>query len=521
MRWRPGTVSLAALALVWLALTAWARPLTLPDEGRYVGVALEMLHSGDWLVPTLDGLPFFHKPPLFYWITAGSMAVFGIHEWAARAAPILGAWLAAMASFMFVQRWASTRAAWLTLAALLAQPLFFIGGQFANLDMLVAGCITACTVLLAHAALCIEQRLPQRWPLAAAYAFAALGILAKGLIGAVIPALIIAAWLLLRRRWHVLLALVSLPGVLIALAIAAPWFAAMQFRYPEFLDYFFVVQHFKRFAVGGFNNVQPFWFYPAVLALFSLPWLPWLAQRLALRTRAADTSTQGPVPLLMLVWVAMVVLFFSLPKSKLLGYVLPAVPALAFLMADGLLARGPASPRAQRWWWASATLSAVIGLAAVAFFTLNPMHSSRELAAALVAQRGAQEPLFMLQRYDYDLPFYAGPDNPIRVVDEWASPDIQQHDNWRKEFADAAVFAPARAAATLVTPALLPAILCQHAVSWLIGSADVAMAYPFLAQASAAFTLRGTVLWRLNARLPQVASALHCSGTPNDGSPGK
>ena len=75
------------LLAAWLLATAWIRPLALPDEGRYVGVAWDMLGSGDWLVPRLDSLPYFHKPPLFYWITACSLAVFGPSEWAARAAP--------------------------------------------------------------------------------------------------------------------------------------------------------------------------------------------------------------------------------------------------------------------------------------------------------------------------------------------------------------------------------------------------------------------------------------------------
>ena len=74
--------------VLWISATAWARPLALPDEGRHVGVAWEMMRSGDWLTPTLNGLPFFHKPPLFYWITAGSMSLFGLNEMAARAAPI-------------------------------------------------------------------------------------------------------------------------------------------------------------------------------------------------------------------------------------------------------------------------------------------------------------------------------------------------------------------------------------------------------------------------------------------------
>src|SRR5882762_4045158 len=73
-----------AIAALWFGITLGLRPLAIPDEGRYVGVAWEMLRSGDWAVPTLNGLPFFHKPPLFYWITAGSMSLFGLHEEAAR-----------------------------------------------------------------------------------------------------------------------------------------------------------------------------------------------------------------------------------------------------------------------------------------------------------------------------------------------------------------------------------------------------------------------------------------------------
>ena len=132
--------SLAALALfAWLAFTAWARPLTLPDEGRYIGVAWEMLQSGHWAVPTLDGMPFFHKPPLFYWISAAAMAIFGPHAWAARMPSVLGAALAAWSLWLFMRRWDGEREARRAALILATQPLLFMGGQIANLDMLVAG----------------------------------------------------------------------------------------------------------------------------------------------------------------------------------------------------------------------------------------------------------------------------------------------------------------------------------------------------------------------------------------------
>ena len=98
---RSGSLVVLLLAALWLAATLWMRPLALPDEGRYGGVPWEMLRSGNWLVPTLDGLPYFHKPPLFYWISAAAMSLFGTTEWAARVAPFLGGVAACAALYGF------------------------------------------------------------------------------------------------------------------------------------------------------------------------------------------------------------------------------------------------------------------------------------------------------------------------------------------------------------------------------------------------------------------------------------
>ena len=500
------------LVVAWLAATAWARPLLLPDEGRYVGVAWEMIRSGDWLTPTLNGLPFFHKPPLFYWITAGSMSLLGLNGFAARAAPVLGATLGALALYLFARHWAGARTARFGLFALLVQPLFYIGGQFANLDMLVAGFITATVLLLAHAALCVEAGLPHRRALHVAYAMAALGVLAKGLIGFVIPLLVIVPWLIIMRRWRALRSLGSMTGIAVFLSLAAPWFIAMQWQFTDFLDYFFVVQHFKRFATAGFNNAEPFWFYPAVLLLFSAQWLPWLYRSL---TRGiTDDADRGPVRLLMCVWVAMVVLFFSLPQSKLLGYVLPAVPPLAFLMADGFLSAGAPSRRARRLWWASLAISTVVSIGAVVTFSVHPLKSSREIATALAAQHSGQEPVFMFNRYYYDTPFYAVLREPVWVVEDWSNPTVQTEDGWRKELADAARFAPARSRLALVNPAELPDALCRAPVSWVVGPTSAASSYPLLGHARVIATERDTRLWRVDATDIAVAALLHCESIP-------
>ena len=499
-----------ALIAAWLLASAWLRPLMVPDEGRYAGVAWEMLRSGDWLTPTLNGLPFFHKPPLFYWLSGAALWLFGLVEIAGRAGALCGATLGAWALYLFARRWGGPAAARRALWVLLVQPLWLVGGQFANLDMLVAGCITATWLALAHAALCFEQGLAYRRWLWLGYALAGLGVLAKGLIGFVIPALCIGLWLLLRGRWRTLLALFSLPGALLFLLIAGPWYLAMQQRFDGFLHYFFVVQHFQRFSVGGFNNAMPLWFYPAVLALLSLPCLLWSA-RLLTRRYWAQTggSPEAAVRLAMLVAVASVLLFFSIPKSKLVGYVLPAVPPLAWLMADAsaLLAGTRARRNA---WRASAALSAALGLAAVLWLTLHTDYSSRPLALALRAEHQDNEPVYMLDEYLYDLPFYAQLRQPVRVVSHWRSPEAKARDNWRKELDDAADFNPGAGQRLLLRPEDFEAALCAAPRSWVLAEPAELARYPVLAQATPVLTSHGTTLVRVDA-------ARDCAKTPNGG----
>lgn len=507
----------AALSFAWLVATAWCRPLMLPDEGRYVGVAWEMMRSGDWLTPMLNGLPFFHKPPLFYWLTASAMSVLGAGAWSARTASVLGATLGAVALFLFTRRWQGRQAAFVTLGVLLVQPLWYVGGQFANLDMLVAGCITACTLALAHAALRLEAGLPVRRALLLAYGLAGLGLLAKGLIGFVLPGLIVVVWLVLRQRWRLILGLLSLPGLLLMLAIAAPWFWAMAQRHESFLHYFFVVQHFQRFAGSGFNNAQPFWFYPVVLAVLSLPWLLWL--RAPVRQRLpADPQDIG---LLMLCAIGVVLLFFSLPQSKLVGYILPCVPPLAWWVARCL--PGPQAP--PRWQWAlraSVLLSLALNFTAVGVLALDKGHTTRELGLALRSLHRAGEPVVMLGQYAYDVPFYARLTEPVWVADDWQDPAVHRRDSWRKELAEASDFASPAAAAHLLQPAEVPPLVCRSGMAWVITDTPRPGGTPlpaWLDGATAVFTGARQTLWRLDAA--RLASALGCGQRPSAGPAGR
>lgn len=508
------------LALVWLAITGWARPLAVPDEGRYVGVAWSMLTSGDWLVPRLNGLPYFHKPPLFYWITAASLSALGHVEWAARVAPLLGAAAGTTAMYLFARRWWSESSARLALLVLVTQPLAFIGAQFANLDMLVAGCIAVTIFSFAHAALlrAAGEPIPRR-VLVTGYLFTALGVLAKGLIGIVLPGGVLVVWLLAWRKPRIILSLLWWPGFVLFLLVAGPWFVLMQREFAQFSYYFFYVQHFERFAQGGFNNQQPVYFYPVVLLVLALPWSLWLLAGLRRRGQATDPVHAGTRWMLW-TWVAVITLFFSLPKSKLVGYILPVAWPIALLVADGFARAAPAAGRRLAWWRASAAAAVLVCLGAVAFHTVHPVRSLRPLGEALYRHAAPGDQVMFLDGAYFDIPFYARLRAPALMVEQWDSPQVQKVDNWRKEVADAGYFAPALARRVLLLPADVPAALCSRATTWVLGGRDSATLYPVLAAAEVVAQDGGTNLWRVPG-LAAGVSRPGCPGTPSATPAGK
>ena len=202
-----------------------------------------------------------------------------------------------------------------------------------------------------------------------------------------------------------------------------------------------------------------------------------------------------------------------MPQSKLIGYILPAVPALSWLMADAGW-QVAASRKSRAWGYASLAVSALAGLAVVLALTVDQRYSARHMALVLKAQRQPGELVYMVQEYVYDLPFYAGLDRHVRVVDDWHGPDVARHDNWRRELADAGVFDPALAGRVLMTPQELPEALCHNGVAWVVGAAQARELLPFLAGAEPVFSEHGQMLWRVDARHQAIPS---CAGRPSGG----
>lgn len=459
---------LAPMVFAWLAATAWMRPLALPDEGRYVGVAWEMVRSGNWLVPTLDTLPFFHKPPLFYWLSAGAIATFGNHEWAARLPSLLAATAVVIGLFNFLRRWAGQAIALTALLVIVTMPYFLVAAQFANLDMLVAACITGTILCAADVVLALRHRRRSRaLTLVGAYLFAALGVLAKGLIAIVIPALVVSLWLVSMRNTRLIVRLISWPGILLFATIAIPWFALMEMWYSDFLDYFFIHHHVQRFVSSDFNGKQPYWFYVPLLFAVTLPWsafLPWAFRK------AGEDGIGPDLRRLLWIWLAATLAFFSIPSSKLVGYVLPAAPALAVLVALAIVNHAGTWIGSRSNVVANAVIAAAVGLVGVCGYALYDRKGIVQMAAAVRPEIRPGDRLLAISQYPFSLSFYLRSEQPITVIEDWKAPSVQLRDNWRKELYDAGKFDVERANHLLLAPSQLWEALCAGR-TWVFGSA--------------------------------------------------
>lgn len=362
----------AFLALAIVFLLAWFgglgyRKLIRADEGRYGEISREMVASGDWLTPRLNGLKYFEKPPLQYWATAAAYAAFGVSEWATRLWPALSGILGVLLVFGAGNRIFGPPAGVFAAAVLGGSALYAAAGHFVSLDMgvsLFLALAVFATVLAQRDGTAEPSR--KRWMLLA-WAVMSLATLSKGLIGIVLPGAALAIYVLWQRDWALLRRLHSGPGIVLFLAITAPWFIAMSAANPQFARFFFVHEHFERFLTTIHGRDQPPWYFVPVLLVGVMPWITSLMLALWRAARAGEPSLFKPKRFL-LVWCATVFVFFSVSGSKLALYILPIFPALAVLI-------GAEMARAPRYLnTVQGLLAAACGLAVLCIVWQQPQH---------------------------------------------------------------------------------------------------------------------------------------------------
>ena len=363
---RAWTLLLVACGVASFALLG-LRPLFNPDEGRYAEIPAEMLASGEFTVPHLDGVVYLEKPPLQYWATALALGTFGHNEFAARLVTAASALLALWFIYLLGRRaWSAERG--LAAAAMTASMLLYVFlGQLITLDMLLS-----CLLTIATTAFCLAQldrdaapARTRRWMLVCWAAMAA-ATLTKGLIGIVLPGGALVLYTALQRdraAWrHLHLGV----GLALYALLVLPWFLLVERAQPGALDFLIVREHFQRYLTRIHDRYQPWWYFGAILVAGSLPWLPQVLRALACGWRAAMPRGQFDVGRLLWVSAVFTLVFFSLSDSKLPPYIVPVLPPLALLGA-GAGAAGTLDLRLAAG--LQALLGVALGVAIVAYGT--------------------------------------------------------------------------------------------------------------------------------------------------------
>ena len=303
------------------------RPLSVPDEARYAEIPREMLVSHDFITPRINGIPYFEKPPLVYWMQAASLKTFGLNEEAARLPTALMALLGCLATYFTARKLYDRRTGIFAALILSTSLLYFTLARVVTLDM-----ITSVLLSLALFSFILGVKMNPRYYYLT-YIFSALTVLSKGLIGIIFPGSIIFIWLLLTRHWKILTQCRLFTGTLIFLAIAIPWHIMVQRHNPEFFHYYFIKQQFSRYFTNIAGRNEPLWFFTSILLLGLFPWTGLLVGTWQTLTKTSSEHIKSS-NLYFLILFLFIFIFFSLSHSQLVPYILPCFPALAILMGQ-------------------------------------------------------------------------------------------------------------------------------------------------------------------------------------------
>ena len=290
------------------------------DEPRYAQVAREMLARHDWVTPTLGGTPWLEKPPLYYWQAMIASQLFGVSDWAARLPSAFDASALMFAIYWFLRRFRSLGA--VDAALMLACSSGIIGyARAASMDMALT---TAFVIAMLAWYAWFESG--SRLHLAIFYASLALAMLAKGPVAPFLAAVIIGVLAAVQRDWKIAGRTFWLPGILQFCVVSLPWYAAVQLRNPQFFRFFILEHNLARFGTNVFHHPEPFWYYVPVTMLGWAPWTVFVVAAIVWAVRQFRKPDADGLNVFLVIWIAAIVIFFSISQSKLPGYVLPALP---------------------------------------------------------------------------------------------------------------------------------------------------------------------------------------------------
>jgi len=303
-----------------------------PVEPRYAEIARVMFARGEWIVPTVNGDVYTDKPILFFWIVLIASKILGaVNEWTVRLPAALGGIGFVLATYWFGRDFFNARIG--ALAAIITATSFRIlwESRWAHIDTLF-GFLFLLSIYFGARALLRRGR-PNEILLA--YVFMALATLAKGLIGVVLPALLLVALMFVRRDWSMLKAAKLHWGIPLFVIIAGPWFYLVNRATDgKWLSDFIYIHHVRRYTAGA-GHRQPFYYYFTTLPADFLPWTTFAIPALIARRDYRRAWNEPHIQFLVL-WFLTVFVFFTISDTKRDLYLMPLWPTLALFVAGYL-----------------------------------------------------------------------------------------------------------------------------------------------------------------------------------------
>ena len=333
--WR-GMFSLAIILAVFFSYEMGNRHFADPDEGRYVEIPREMVATGDFIVPRLNGLKYFEKPALFYWLQAGVIKVFGLNETSMRLWIVIFAILGCLGVFFIGAKYYSRATGLLSSGILATNILYYAHSHLIILDLAVS-------ILMNGALWCFFMIFVRKDPSITSpkryiilfYVLAALACLTKGLIGVVLPGFIILLWIMFTKNWSLIKEILYVPGILVFLIIFLPWHIMMALRDENFLHFYFIVEHFQRYISTGHNRYQAPWFFIPILLVGLLPWTGF--SLVAVKNSFQKAMSKNSENMFFMCWIFGTLVFFSFSSSKLIPYILPLLQPIVLITGTTLV----------------------------------------------------------------------------------------------------------------------------------------------------------------------------------------
>lgn len=322
---------LSCLLIFFFTLQLGNRPFATPDEARYVEIPREMIATGDYITPRLNGIKYFEKPPLFYWLQSASIKAFDLQEGPMRLWVTFFAFIGCLATYAFGKANFGRTTGIFSTFVLGSSVLYFSLSRLIILDMPVSILVTLILFSFYQGFQATAGPRRRLW----FYCFSiacALGVLTKGIMALAIPGPIIVLWLTLTGGWRRTLPVYLPTSLLLFFLIAAPWHILVSLKNPEFAYKYFIVEHFMRYTTDVHLRYKPVWFFIPILIIGFLPWTAFLPTAISDAWKNRKSSLNS----YLLIWAGWVFAFFSVSNSKLIPYILPLFPAMALLIGKCL-----------------------------------------------------------------------------------------------------------------------------------------------------------------------------------------